>query len=177
MKKGSFFEDFGRPVLVLLLICVVVSGLLAAVNSVTAPIIEENKAKRAEETRRAVLPGAETFEEVSCDAEALGITGFYKETAGKGYVVTAAYKGYGGPVTVTVGLDSSGQVIGLSADVSTETQGVGTKAGKDDFLNRFMGLQGSAEKVDTISNATYSSTAVRNGVDAALKAFQAVKGD
>jgi len=177
MKKNSFMDDFFKPVAVLLAICVVVAGLLGIVNSLTAPVIEVNALKKAEETRKAVLPGAEGFSEVECDTDALGITGFYEEKSGKGYVVTAAYKGYGGPVTVTVGLDASGSVIGLSADVSSETSGVGTKAGKEDFLNRFMGLSGSAETVDTISNATYSSTAVRTGVDAALKAFKAVKGE
>jgi len=177
LMKNSFSEDFVKPVIVLLAICVVVAGLLGAVNSITEPIITVNALKKAEETRKAVLPGAESFNEVTCDLDTLGITGFYEEASGKGYVVTAAYKGYGGPVAVTVGLDSEGTVIGLSADVSGETSGVGSKAGKEDFLNRFFGLSGSASSVDTISNATYSSTAVRSGVDAALKAFQAVKGD
>ena len=174
MKKNAFFEDFGKPVLVLFVICVVVGALLAFVNGVTAPIIEENARIRAEETRKAVLTGAESFTEVECDLDALSITGFFQETSGKGYVITAANKGYGGLVTVTVGLDASGKIVGISADVSTETSGVGSKAGKEDYLNRFMGLSGEAGSVDTISNATYSSTAVKTGVDAALKAFAKV---
>jgi uncharacterized protein with FMN-binding domain len=38
-----------------------------------------------------------------------------------------------------------------------------------------MGISGSAADIDTISNATYSSSAVKNGVNAALNAFNAIK--
>ena len=173
--KGNTFQEMIKPLLVLVVICLVVSALLGFTNSVTAPIVEENELIAAEQTRKAVLAGAESFTEIECDAEALGITSAYKEDSGKGYVITAGRKGYGGQVVVTVGIDGSGKVVGLSANVSTETSGVGSKAGLPAYTDKYIGLSGSADGVDTISGATYSSTAVRNGVTAALAAYDAIK--
>ena len=172
--KSNTFQEMIRPLIVLVLICLAVSALLGFTNSVTAPIIEENKRTVAEQTRRSVLEGAESFTEIECDKEALGITGAYREDSGKGYVITAERKGYGGMVTVTVGLDADGRIVGLSADVSTETSGVGSKAGREDYTGRFIG-QTDSSSVDKISGATYSSTAVKNGVDAAVAAFTAIR--
>ena len=175
MKQGNTFQEMIKPLLVLVVICLVVSALLGFTNSVTAPIVEENERIAAEQTRKAVLAGAESFTEIECDAEALGITSAYKEDSGKGYVITAGRKGYGGQVVVTVGIDGSGKVVGLSANVSTETSGVGSKAGLPAYTDKYIGLSGSADGVDTISGATYSSTAVRNGVSAALAAYDAIE--
>ena len=103
MKQNNTFQEMIKPLLVLVVICLVVSALLGFTNSVTAPIVEENERIAAEQTRKAVLAGAESFTEIECDAEALGITSAYKEDSGKVYVFTAARKGYGGEVVVTVG--------------------------------------------------------------------------
>ena len=173
--KGKTFQEMIKPLIVLVVICLVVSALLGFTNSVTAPIVEENERIKAEETRQSVLAGAESFTEIDCDAASLGITSAYKEDSGKGYVITASRKGYGGQVVVTVGIDGNGKVVGLSANVSTETSGVGSKAGLPAYTDKYIGLSGSADGVDTISGATYSSTAVRNGVSAALAAYDAIK--
>ncbi len=175
MKQGNTFQEMIKPLLVLLVICLVVSALLGFTYKVTAPIVEENERLAAEATRKAVLAGAERFTEIDCDTEALGITSAYKEDSGKGYVITAARKGYGGDVVVTVGIDGSGKVVGLSANVSTETTGVGSKAGQSAYTDKYIGLSGNANGVDTISGASYSSRAVRDGVNAALAAYDAVK--
>ena len=173
--KGNTFQEMIKPLLVLVIICLVVSALLGFTNSVTAPIVEENERIKAEQTRQSVLEGSQSFTEIDCDAEALGITSAYKEDSGKGYVITAGRKGYGGEVVVTVGIDGAGKVVGLSANVSTETSGVGSKAGLPAYTDKYLGLSGSANGVDAISGATYSSTAVRNGVNAALAAYDAIK--
>ena len=173
--KSSVYNDMIKPIIVLLIICLVVSALLGFTNSVTAPLIAENNRKAAEQTRKAVLEGAETFTEIPCDTAALGITGAFKEDSGKGYVITAANKGYGGSVVVTVGLNADGEIVGLSANVSTETSGVGTKAGEAAYIDKYIGLSGSCDQVDTISGATYSSSAVKAGVNAALAAFDQIK--
>ncbi len=171
------FNEYIKPFVVLVGICVVVAFLLAFTNSVTAPKIAENKRIEAEQTRRAVLPGSVDFEEVACDTAALDIDSAYRETAGAGYVVTSTHVGYGGgEVVVTVGIDNDGKVVGISADVSSQTSGIGSKAGEESYLDKYMGLSGSADSVDTISNATRSSTAVRTSVSAALNAFGTIKG-
>lgn len=176
MTKESKFEELIKPFFVLVGICLVVSLLLGYTNSITAPVIEANQLAQAEATRKAVLDGAVSFTEVKCDTEALDIDSAYKEDSGLGYVVTSSHKGYGGLVAVTVGLDADGKVVGISVDVSTETSGIGSKAGDSAYTDKYMGISGSADSVDTISGATYSSTAVKKGVGAALAAFATIKG-
>ena len=175
MTKSSKFEDVIKPFIVLIAICLVVSVLLGFTNSITAPVIEENARIAAEQTRAAVLEGSNGFTEIQCDTAALGITSAYKENNGLGYVITAANKGYGGDVVVTVGLNADGEVVGLNANVGTETSGVGSKAGADAYTGKYLGLSGNCDSVDTISGATYSSTAVKTGVNAALAAYAAIK--
>ncbi len=176
MSKETF-NEYIKPFVVLVCICLVVSFLLAFTNSKTAPVVAENERIEAERTRQAVLPGSASFTEL--DVSAIdGVETAFRETSGAGYVVTAGYKGYGGIVTVTVGLDNDGKVVGISANVSSETKGIGSKAGQESYLSNYKDLvnAAAAEQVDTISNATYSSTAVRNGVSSILRNFESIKG-
>lgn len=173
--KGNTFNEYFKPFVVLVCICVVVSFLLAFTNSKTAPVIEENERIEAERTRQEVLPGSSTFTELDVSGIE-GVETAFRDDGGAGYVATAGYKGYGGIVTVTVGLDGEGKVVGISANVSSETPNVGSKAGQESYLKQYIGLSGTAAGVDTITNATYSSTAVRTGVTAILEAFDSVKG-
>ena len=53
-----------KDVIVLLVICSVFAVVLAAVNSVTAPIIADRLAAAADEAYLAVMPGAKGFENV-----------------------------------------------------------------------------------------------------------------
>ena len=52
------------PAAVLLVICILVSAALAGTNLLTRDRIAEAQAKKAEESRMVVLPGAESFEEL-----------------------------------------------------------------------------------------------------------------
>ena len=176
--KTSKFQELVKPVLVLFLITAIVAALLGFVNAKTEPVIAENTRIAAEQNRKEVLPGSTSFTELSFSEEELkemNITGAFREDSGLGYVLTSENKGYGGDVAVTVGLSTEGELIGVKANVSKETQGVGSRAGERKYLDRFMGLKESADSIDTLSNATYSSRAVKAGVDAALKAFAKVK--
>ena len=176
--KNSFWTDMARPVVVLMVICIVVSALLGLVHGMTEPVIQENNRITAENNRKAALPAAIGFEPVDYDA-ASSVTSVYcgKSDTGDvaGYVVTASNKGYGGDVVVTVGFDEKGTIINVKADVGTETTGVGSKVGELSTLAKFVGLSGSAKDVSLVSGATYTSNAVRNGVEDALAAVAAVK--
>ena len=176
MTKDTF-REYIKPFVVLVGICLVVAFLLAFTNDLTAPVIEENARIEAEKTRMEVLEGAVGFDEVDCDTEALGIVSAYRESSGLGYVISASANGYKGPVLVTVGIDDSGSIVGIKADVGTETSGIGSKAGEESYLKNFLGITGSSDGIDTITNATYSSLAVKTGVDTALKAYEAIKGE
>ena len=57
MKSESTVKYILRLTLTLLLICAAVAGILAAVNSITAPIIAASKEAKTQEAIAAVLPG------------------------------------------------------------------------------------------------------------------------
>ena len=176
-NQSGFWQDMARPVVVLVIICLVASALLGAVNAKTKPVIEANKNAAAVQTRQEVLPAATAFEElpVSEELAARGVTGIFKGDNNSGYVVTASNKGYGGDVVVTVGFDPSGAILKVKADVSTETTGVGSKVGEDAVLNGFIGVTDNADNVKLRSGATYTSNAVRNSVNAAFDAVASVR--
>lgn len=173
MAKSGFVKDMLKPFLVLVCICLVAAALLGVTHGMTEPIIEQMKLETAQKTREAALPGSKSFTEINCDTEALGITGAYKEDSGLGYVLTAAKKGYGGDVVVTLGLDTYGNIVGILADVSTETQGVGTKVGVKAFLDQYIGS--NPESIDGVTGATYSSNALKEGISSIINAFKVVK--
>ena len=51
-KKKTFWAEMARPVVVLVVICLVASALLGFTNAKTAPVIEENIRIEAEKTRK-----------------------------------------------------------------------------------------------------------------------------
>ena len=87
-KTGGLWNDMLKPVVVLVVICLVASAALGFTNSKTEPIITENKNAAAVEARRAALPEATGFEEVavSDDLASRGVTGIFKSTNDVGYV-------------------------------------------------------------------------------------------
>ncbi|MGI5888245.1 MAG: FMN-binding protein [Oscillospiraceae bacterium] len=180
MTAKEKYNEYIKPFLALFLICLVSAALLGFVNSKTAPVIESAELAREEQVRKEMLPEETSFTEVSID-EVLGsgvdVDSIYKGDSGTGYVITATRAGYGGDVTVTVGINSKGIVVNISASLPDETQGVGSKAGESSYTDMFIGLSGSADEVDTISGATYSSSAVKECVTAALEAFSIVSQD
>ena len=56
--KGNTWSNIVKPVVVLVAICLVASGLLAGVNELTAPIIAEQEEAAANAAYYAVLPEA-----------------------------------------------------------------------------------------------------------------------
>ena len=176
-KKNTFWTEMARPVVVLVVICLVASALLGFTNAKTAPVIEENIRIEAEKTRKEVLPAASEFTEleVSEELKANGVTGIFEGDNGTGYVVTAEKTGYGGAVVVTVGFDTEGKILSVKANVSTETQGVGSKVGEASMLEKFEGLSGDVSGVTLKTGATFTSNAVRDGVQAACAAIAAIQ--
>ena len=158
MNKSTW-ESTVKPVVVLSIIALVVSFLLALVNSFTAPIIEENQKAATLAAYVDVMPtvsDAKTLEEV---------TGFTTENVTG--VVKAEEKGFdGGILTVIMGYDTNGTVTGIWVDASTQTKGIGSNVATDTFLAQFNGMDGTQNIAigqggfDAYSGATISSKAL-----------------
>lgn len=175
MKTESTVKYVLRLALTLLLITSVVAIALAGVNSITAPKIAELNARKTQEAIEAVLPGG--GEEVTFTDDTGLVTTVYQGQAG--YAVQVVPSGFNGGITMMVGIDQSGTVLGISIISNTETAGLGavaaaaTSAGEA-FRGQFVGTSGSVAvskdggQLDAITGATITSRAVCTGVNAAL---------
>ena len=172
MKNNSNFENIVRPILVLTIICIVVSGLLGVTYSITKPVIDANTKKQADASRMALLPEADSFTQVEYSDEV--ISEVWAADNGAGYVITGSSKGYGGDVPVMVAIGTDGTIAAIEVMDNEETPGVGKKVMESSFTDLFKGKTG-ADEVDTIGGATYSSNAVFTVVDSAMAAYQTVK--
>ncbi len=112
--KSNVMADFGLPIIVLVLICAIMSGLLAFTNGITAPIIEEAERKAAEEARLEVLPNADSFLRVEIADLPGSVTEVYQAENGAGYTFSIVAQGYGGKNTLkmAVGIDMDGKITG-----------------------------------------------------------------
>lgn len=180
MKNG--WKDFGKPIVVLGIICLVTSLLLAVTNGVTAPIIEENTIRTANETRQALLPAAaaDGFSEITVPADSADhVTEIYRANNGSGFVITAQAKGYGGDVPVMVAFNTEGSIEAVRFLDNSETPGLGQKVKTDAFQGQFSGMAAEAftiSDIDALTGATISSRAATTAINAAIAAYDSVKG-
>ena len=174
MKKENNIMYVARLALTLLIISAVMAAALAGVNAVTAPIIAGLKAEKTQAAIELVLPGG------GSEVEAPAVDLVSKVYQGEnGYAVEVVPVGFDNVITMMVGVDNEGSVLGISVISNTETAGLGavaaanTSAGEA-FRAQFVGMSGSVAvskdggEVDAITGATITSRAVCAGVNAAL---------
>ena len=178
MKQDSTVRYVLRLALTLLAICAVVSGLLAGVNAITKDRIADIKAQKTAKAISAVLKDGETAVEVPYTPDGdTSVTKVYQNE--NGYAVQVAPAGFGGAISMMVGVDMDGKVTGISIISHAETPGLGAiAAAKTDkgnaFRDQFVGLVfgisvGDGDnQIEAISGATISSKAIAAGVNEAL---------
>ena len=176
--KSNVMTDFGAPIIVLVLICVVMSGLLAFTNSATAPIIAEAERKANEEARLEVLPQADSFLQVEQAGLPEAVREVYQAQNGAGYTFSITTQGYGGKNTLkmAVGIDMDGKITGTKVLAHKETAGLGSKITSDAFQGQFSGKDRGLDGVDNITGATFSSNYFRAAIADAYTAFDLVNG-
>lgn len=184
MKKIKA-KDIIVPAAALLVICLVATALLAFTNSVTAKKILENSALKENSSRALVLPEATEFSEVKTLENGVTWCVGTKDSNEVGYVFTSGAKGYGGTVSVMVGIDKDGVITGIEILSHDETPGLGANSTKPEFKDRFKGKSGTltvdktsndGQNVQAITAATITSKAVVSAVNAATEAFGQIKG-
>lgn len=174
MKKN--FNEIVKPVLVLVCICLVVTALLAYINSVTSPIIAKAEQEKTEQAMSEVLTEAEGFRPVEIDNLPERVTEIYSAENGSGYVFMLTTKGYGGDMKLICGIKSDGTIEQCKTLSHSETSGLGSKTAEDPYRNQYCGKSSDTlSEVDAITGATISSTAYKNAIEDAFKAFDMVK--
>lgn len=196
----------------LVTITVIAGAALGAVYGITKEPIAAQEEKKQMEAYAAVFPEAAEFAEVDvftpeAAAEVLAsgenpiaghdddeITSVVEavDTSGEalGYIfnVTTA-EGYGGDISLTVGIQADGTVNGYSVLSISETAGLGMNAQEADWAGQFAGKQVDAftvvkdgsganddAKIDAISGATITSDAVAGAVNSCIIYFHTLEG-
>ena len=187
LKKSDICNIFSVG-LKLFLITAISAMLLAVLNNVTSPIIAQNTKNKQEESMRMVLNRAESFEHVVLLDYEDAVGEIYKglDADGKtvGYAVMTSSYGYGGDISLAVGVDNELKVTGVDVISHSETPGLGANCTNTEFKNRFIGKTQGVEvvkngaknnQIDAITSATITSKAVTSGVNTAISAVKVVK--
>ena len=165
MSKGGFMKD----AVILCAITLVAGACLGGVYEMTKdPIAAANQAAK-EAAYRTVFPDAAGFEAADL-ADKLPAA---NETT------ATSNDGYGGAVTVSVGIQSDGTVNGIEFLTLAETAGLGMNAQKPEWKGQFAGKKAdvfsvtkdgasSDDQINAISGATITSKAVTGAVNAAV---------
>lgn len=175
MKKQSVLVYILRLSLTLLVITGLVAVALAGVNAITKPVIEERKAEKTQAAIQAVLPGG--GKEVSFIDETGMVKAVY--ASDMGYAVLVESNGFGGTISMMVGVDKAGTVLGVSIISHSETASLGAVAAEktskgEAFRGQYIGQTGTLAvtadggSIDSITGATITSRAVTRGVNAAI---------
>ena len=185
MKTESTVRYITRITFTLLLISALVAAALAVINQVTLPIIEKSKQEKTQQAIQIVLPGGYDTEITEFPNPSNMVSEVYK--GANGYAVEVSPSGFDGAITMMVGVDFEGKVLGISVISHTETAGLGAVAADkgekgQTFRDQFIGQSGSVAvskdggSVDAITGATVTSRAVCSGVNAALECVNALQG-
>lgn len=173
----------------LFLVCLVCSALLGGVYVLTLDKINEEVVKKTNNAIALVTPefdnepSAES-QSVDLDGEAITVYPARKDGQTVGYAVESfTSKGFSGTISVMVGFDMDGNIVGTSVISHAETPGLGAKMTEPAFYSQFVGKNPASFRlsvakdggdVDAITASTITSRAYCDAVDRAYRAFQKV---
>ncbi len=179
----KFFEEIGKPTVVMLAICIIVTLALSATNMLTKDKIASLSQKQQNDSMQKLLP-AESYTEGTLEADGEEIT-YHTAKDGdvvKGYIFVTSAKGYGGDISVMTALDHNCKVAAVEIlDASNETPGLGQNVKNESFYSQYIGRftsdttavkQGTAKadnEINAVTGATISSSAVTNAVNEAVE--------
>ncbi len=168
-------KEFVLPSIVLTVICLIVSSALVFTYQFTKPYIDAAAKREADEARIELLPKGDSFTEVEINVE--NVVEAYEADNGEGYVITTTSKGFGGQMTVMVGISSDGLVTGVKLMDNEETAGLGTNVGEKSHTEQYIGKDSSLEGIEKISGASISSAAFKTAVEYAYSGYAAITGN
>ena len=182
----------------LVTITVIAGAALGAVYGITKAPIAAQEEKAQMEAYAAVFPEAAEVlasgenpiaghddDEITSVVEAVDASG---ESLGYIFNVTTA-EGYGGDISLTVGIQADGTVNGYSILSINETAGLGMNAQNEEWASQFADKNVDAftvvkdgsganddAKIDAISGATITSEAVAGAMNSCIIYFHTLEG-
>ena len=199
-------SKFIKDSLILCAITLIAGLLLGAVYEITYDAREEQKEKAKIKAYQTVYSDASEFIELEEDmspyvdyldkngisSKKVVLDGVVKALSSEGevlgYIINVTSKeGFGGDISITVGVDNELKVKGVSILSINETPGLGMNAKNESFLNGYLVDRDgmfivnkkdgeSGANIDAISGATITTKAVTNGVNAAIVVAESILG-
>ena len=181
MAASSTLKNMTLCLTLVCLICAAVVGVAYAVTK--DPIDAAARAKTTASIARVLPAFSATPEEGSVR---VGETDYkYYKVDDAGYAIVSATSGFGGLLTLMVGITEDGTVHNTAVLSHSETPGLGAKCATDErFLSQFRGLDPAAKTVavkkdggdlDAITASTITSRAYALAVSNAVEVFRQLK--
>ncbi len=202
-KKKGFAVP--KSAVILMVITAIAGAALAGVYAMTKTTIDANQEAKKLQAYAEVVPGGETFEydeTISAAIEGFGGAVYGDGAFGKAYINEVAVAkdasgnvvgygisattmdGYDGEISMAVGMDTDGKILGVSFTVLNETAGMGMLVNEESWRGQFQDKQvdsfvllkqgGSTadNEIDSVSGASTTSGAVVNAVNAAIDFYK-----
>ncbi len=177
---------------ILTAITLVITLVLALVNMITSEKIAQNNINKELAACREIIEA--DFKDITNTLpENEKITAVYEGSKNgkiQGYCVSVLGEGYGGDISMVVGVNSDSAVAGIKIIKHSETPGLGSKAVNDDFRSEYTGKKtplsvvsgGGAKEseINAISGATKTTKGVTDAVNMACEYLRQnflLKGD
>lgn len=176
------FKEKVMPALVLMLICIVISGLVIGVYDLTYVDntgVMTDKLREGLEEIYSTSDGFEILLEENTGDEKVpvvydGITSIIVNKEKGLCVFEIVADGYEkGGLDMLVGIDEEGKVAGIAYIEVKETKGLGTKVQDSGFVSKFVGMTSDSniESADSVTGATFSSKGVKGAVRLACDTY------
>ncbi len=183
-----------KPVIALTIIAILAGLALSGVFFMTKDTIADQELAREREAYKAVCPDAASFDDAEEAKDAIAAMAgestrvnealVAKDEAGNviGYALNVTGKGFGGDVTMALGLTADGKISGISFTELNETAGLGMRADEPAFKDQFIDRSGQLtlvkgdasgeQEISAITGASVTSGAVISAVNAGLDLYE-----
>ena len=157
-----------KSIILPVIVVVLAFAILYCVNLWTYPTIVQARMQGEVGPAMDVMPNAKGFTELNLDNVPSTVETVYEETSGQGYVVKVSTKaGFTKEAIVFyIAIDKDNKVQKINVTAYPETREVG-----EGYVDTFIGSDSTLSTVELVAGATYSSSAIKNGVADAFKAL------
>lgn len=179
-------SSFKNMVLCLFVICLVCSALLAGVFALTKEPIAAAAVAKTNAAISNVVPdfdGNPVESSIEVGGKEFKYYTVSKDGSPVAYAIMSSSVGFGGPVSLMVGVTSDGVVFNSSVLSQTETPGLGAKCTEPAFADQFKGFNPAEKKlavkkdggdIDAITASTITSRAYVEAIKTALNVYEAI---
>lgn len=176
---------------ILFLVAAISGGVLAAINQVTKPIVDERADKEMQEAFKEIIPEAKGFENLDKtkleeiqknNTNILDINVAKLDGDKNAYVIKSKGPGYGGDVIVLTGIFND-KISRIKIFSHKETPSLGDRIEEESFYGQYTDksvdkdlvltkTKASDDEIQAITQSTISSRAVNMAVNSALEAYR-----